>query len=160
MTAAEVVLLAAGGVAVLALVPRPARPTRPGHRPIDIRSNANWQGPPRRRWPRRLRRRPERGSTSELAAVERLLSLSVASAEDEHTRLRPLVTGIARQRLADHAGVQLDGDPQAAAAALGPEVWELIRADRPPPPDRRGRGIAPARLRRVVESLEQIGGPE
>jgi hypothetical protein len=154
MTAAEGVLLAAGGVAVLALVPRPARPVRPGRRAVGARSNANWQ----RRWRVRGRRRP--GATSDLAAVERLLSLSVSSADDEHTRLRPLVTGIARQRLADHTGVRLDGDPEAAAAAVGPEVWELTRPDRPRPLDRRERGIAPARLRRVVESLERIGGPE
>jgi hypothetical protein len=154
VTPAEGALLAAGGLAVLALVPRPARPVRPGRRSIDIRSNANWQ----RRW--RVRGRRGVRAASDLAAVERLLSLSVASADDEHTRLRPLVTGIARQRLADHTGVRLDGDPEAAAAAVGPEVWELVRPDRPRPLDRRGRGIPPGRLRRVVESLERIGGPE
>lgn len=154
MTVAEGALLAAGGVAVLALVPRPARPVRPGSRPIDIRSNANWH----RRWRMRGRRGPR--AASDLAAVERLLSLSVSSADDEHTRLRPLVTRIARQRLADHTGVRLDGDPEAAAAAVGPEVWELVRPDRPRPLDRRERGIAAERLRRVVESLERIGGPE
>lgn len=148
MTFAEGALLAVGGAAVLALVPRPARPIRPALRRAR---------PPRAR---RLhgRRRPR--STSDLAAVDRLLSLSVSSAEDEHTRLRPLVTGIARQRLADHTGVRLDGDPDAAAAAVGPEVWELVRPDRPRPADRRARGISPGQLRRVVESLERIGGPE
>jgi hypothetical protein len=150
VTPAAALLLAAGGVAVLALVPRPAR--RHG-RPIDIRSNAKW----RRR--RRLRRRHPPRTASDLAAVERLLSLSVSSADDEHARLRPLVTDLARQRLADHAGVRLDGDPEAAAAAVGPEVWELVRPDRPRPPDRRARGIPAARLRRVVESLERIGAP-
>jgi hypothetical protein len=157
VTPAEGILLAAGGVAVLALVPRPARPARPvrpGRRAIDIRSSANRQ----RRWRLGGRRTPRAGS--DLAAVERLLSLSVSSADDEHTRLRPLVTGLARQRLADHTGVRLDGDPEAAAAAVGPEVWELVRPDRPRPPDRRERGIPAARLRRVVESLERIGGPE
>jgi hypothetical protein len=154
VTAAEGTLLAVGGIAVLALVPRPARPVRAGRRPIDIRSNANWQ----RRWRVRGRRAPR--AASDLAAVERLLNLSVSSPEDEHTRLRPLVTGIARQRLADHTGVHLDGDPEAAAAAVGPEVWELVRPDRPRPLDRRERGIAAPRLRRVVESLERIGGPE
>jgi hypothetical protein len=151
MTAAEAVLLAAGGVAVLALVPRPARPR---NRPIDIRSNVNWQR--RRRQRLRLGRAPR--TASDLAAVERLLSLSIASAEDEHTRLAPLVTEIARQRLADHTGVRLDGDTEAAAAAVGPDVWALARPDRPGPPDRRSRGIETARLRRVVESLERIGG--
>jgi hypothetical protein len=70
------------------------------------------------------------------------------------------VADIARQRLADHTGVRLDGDPEAAAAAVGPELWDLVRPDRLRPVDRRSRGIAPARLRAVVESLERIGAPE
>ena len=49
---------------------------------------------------------------------------------------------------------------RTVATAVGPDVWELVRPDRPPPADRRARGIPPAQLRRVVESLERIGGPE
>jgi hypothetical protein len=111
---------------------------------------------PRRR---RARLRParRRGTTPDLASLDRLLSLSVANAEDVHGRLRPLVTEIARQRLADHTGVRLDADPEAAAAALGPDTWELVRPDRPRPLDRRARGLAPERLRAIVESLERIG---
>jgi len=149
VTPAQGVLLAVGAIALLVLVPRPS-----GRR----------QKPRRRARPARepLWRREGRVSSPapDLAAVDRLLNLSVSSAEDEHVRLRPLVTDIARQRLADHTGVRLDGDPEAAAAAVGPEVWELARRDRPHPPDRRGRGIPAARLRRVVESLERIGAPE
>ncbi len=148
MTLAEGILLAVGGVAVLALVPRPARPLRPAPRRARAARGA------------RLRRRSAPRSTPDLAAVDRLLALSVSSADDEHMRLRPLVADIARQRLADHTGVRLDGDPEAAAAAVGPELWELVRPDRPRPVDRRSRGIAPARLRAVVESLERIGAPE
>ena len=149
MTPAQGVLLAVGAVALLMLVPRPAGRAR------TPRGRA--------RAPRRpLWRRRERVSRSapDLAAVDRLLNLSVSSAEDAHVRLRPLVAGLARQRLADHTGVRLDGDPDVAAAAVGPEVWELVRPDRPRPADRRSRGIAPAELRRVVEALERIGGPE
>ena len=148
MTLAEGVLLAVGGIAVLALVPRPARPLRPAPRRARPARGA------------RLRRRSAPRSTPDLAGVDRLLALSVSSADDEHMRLRPLVADIARQRLADHTGVRLDGDPEVAAAAVGPSVWELVRPDRPRPSDRRGRGIAPAQLRRVVESLERIGAPE
>ena len=64
---------------------------------------------------------------------------------------------IARQRLADYTGVRLDSAPDAAAAALGPETWDLVRPDRPRPDDRRARGMSPAHLRAVVESLERIG---
>jgi hypothetical protein len=148
VTLAEGVLLAVGGIAVLALVPRPARPLRPAPRRARPARGA------------RLRRRSAPRSTPDLAGVDRLLALSVSSADDEHMRLRPLVADIARQRLADHTGVRLDGDPEAAAAAVGPELWELVRPDRPRPVDRRSRGIPPARLRAVVESLERIGAPE
>jgi hypothetical protein len=53
--------------------------------------------------------------------------------------------------------VRLDADPEAAAAALGPDTWELVRPDRLRPLDRRARGLAPERLRAIVESLERIG---
>jgi len=148
VTLAQGVLLAVGGVAVLALVPRPAS-SRESRRRTRRHREAIW---------RRGRRTPR--STPDLAAVDRLLNLSVSSAEDAHVRLRPLVADLARQRLADHTGVRLDGDPEAAAAAVGPDVWELVRPDRPRPPDRRSRGIDPAQLRRVVESLERIGAAE
>jgi hypothetical protein len=143
MTLAQALLLGGGAIVIAALVPHP--------RPAGIR---------RRRAPLRLGR-PRRGSgaNAELAAVDRLLSVSISSAEDEHVRLRPVVRDIAAQRLADHAGVRMEAAPDAAAAILGPEAWELVRPDRPPPADRRARGIAPARLRAVVESLERIGPP-
>jgi hypothetical protein len=149
VTLAQGVLLAVGGLAVLALVPRPA-------------SRGKTRRPARRRRDHPVWRRGRRASrsTPDLAAVDRLLNLSVSSAEDAHVRLRPLVADLARQRLADHTGVRLDGDPEAAAAAVGPDVWELVRPDRPRPPDRRSRGIEPDQLRRVVESLERIGAAE
>jgi hypothetical protein len=149
VTLAQGVLLAVGAIALLALVPRSTAPRRKPRRRARPPRGPRW-----RRGGRVSR------SASDLAAVDRLLNLSVSSAEDEHVRLRPLVAGLARQRLADHTGVRLDGDPDIAAAAVGPDVWELVRPDRPPPADRRSRGIAPARLRRVVESLERIGAPE
>lgn len=149
MTPAQGVLLAVGAIALLVLVPRPS-----GRRQKPRRRARPARGPLWRRGGRVSSPAPD------LAAVDRLLNLSVSSAEDEHVRLRPLVAGLAGQRLADHTGVRLDGDPAVAAAAVGPDVWELVRPDRPRPPDRRGRGIAPATLRRVVESLERIGAPE
>jgi hypothetical protein len=148
VTLAQGVLLAVGAIALLALVPRASAPRRKPRRARPPR------GPLWRRGRRVSRSAPD------LAAVDRLLNLSVSSAEDAHVRLRPLVAGLAGQRLADHTGVRLDGDPDVVATAVGPDVWELVRPDRPPPADRRARGIPPAQLRRVVESLERIGGPE
>ena len=120
-------LLAVGAVVLAVIVPRPARPDRrpsAARRPV---APAPWA--PRPAAPRPTSRRSTACS-----------SMSVASAEDEYVRLRPLVRDIARQRLADHTGVRLDTAPEAAAAILGPEVWELVR------PDRRAAG-RPARPR-------------
>jgi hypothetical protein len=145
VTLTQGLLLGAGALALALLVPRPARAAPRPRRP---------------RGPTRLRlARPRRRTTPDLAAVDRLLSLAISSAEDEYLRLRPLVTDIARQRLADHTGVRIDSAPEQAAALLGPETWELVRPDRPKPADRRARGIAPAHLRAVVEALERIGTP-
>jgi hypothetical protein len=145
MTLGQALLLGLGAIVLLLLLPRPARR---GPRPAPVRRPARL----------RLARAPRR-TTPDLAAIDRLLALSISSAEDAHLRLRPLVLDIARQRLADHTGVRIDAAPEAAAAALGPEVWELVRPDRPRPDDRRARGISPADLRAIVESLERIGAP-
>jgi hypothetical protein len=137
-----VVVLAVGAVLLALALPRAVR------RPDRLR--------PRRRRPQ-LRGSRRRATTPDLASLDRLLSLSLANAEDVHARLRPLVTDIARQRLADHTGVRIDADPAAAGRLLGEETWELVRPDRPRPADRRGRGLPPEHLRAIVESLERIG---
>jgi hypothetical protein len=145
VTLGQGLLLGVGAVVLAVIAPRPARPDRP---------------PKRTRRAARLRRsRRDRSATPDLAAVDRLLSMSVSSAQDEYARLRPLVRDIARQRLADHTGVRLETAPAAAAAMLGPEVWELIRPDRPRPLDQHDRGMSPARLRAIVDALERIGAP-
>ncbi len=145
MTPAQAVVLAVGAIVLVLLVPGAAA-RRPAPRPRRLRR------------PARLTR-SRRRTTPDLAAVDRLLALSVASAEDEHLRLRPLVLEIATQRLADHTGVRIDAAPEAAAAILGEETWELVRPDRERPGDRRARGISPRRLQTVIESLERIGAP-
>jgi hypothetical protein len=141
---AHAIVLAVGAVVLLLALPRAV----PGQARLR----------PHRRRPR-LRAARRRGSSPDLAALDRLLNLSTASAEDVHVRLRPLVTEIARQRLADHTGVRLDADPESARALLGEETWELVRPDRPRPADRRGRGLSAEWLHAVVTSLERIGAP-
>jgi hypothetical protein len=144
MTLAQAVVAAVGAIVLVLLVPGAA--ARPGPRSHRLRRPARLT---------RARRR----TTPDLAAVDRLLALSVASAEDEYVRLRPLVLEIATQRLADHTGVRIDAAPEAAAAILGEETWALVRPGRERPADRRARGISTDRLRAVVDSLERIGAP-
>jgi hypothetical protein len=133
MTVWSVVLLAAGAAAALVLLP-----------PMPE--------PPRRRRARRAEPSRPRG----LAATERQLGLARASAGDVHDRLTPLLRDIARDRLAA-AGIDLDSDAAGAARALGPETWELVRPDRPPPADRHGPGASIAEISTAVTRLEEIG---
>jgi hypothetical protein len=133
MTPASAVLLAAGAVAAIALLPPVARP------------------------PRRRRARPaEPLRPKGLSAMERQVGMARGSAGDVQDRLAPLLRDIARDRLAT-AGVDLDRDPEIAAEALGAETWELVRPDRPPPPDRHGPGASLAGIRAAVTRLEEIG---
>jgi hypothetical protein len=88
--------------------------------------------------------------------MERQVGMARGSAGDVHERLSPLLREIARDRLAT-AGIDLDRDPEAAAETLGPETWELVRPDRPPPPDRHGPGASLSGIRAAVTRLEEIG---
>jgi hypothetical protein len=113
--------------------------------------------PPVPRAQRRRAPRPVRaGRPKGLSAMERQVGLARGSAGDLHERLCPLLRDIARDRLAT-AGIDLDRDPEVAAHALGPETWELIRPDKPPPRDRHGPGASLADVRTAVGRLEGIG---
>ncbi len=134
MTATSAVLLAAGAVVAVALLP------------------------PVQRVERRRKRRPEEPSRPKgLRAMERQVGMARGSAGDTHERLCPLLRDIARDRLAT-AGIDLDRDPEIAAQALGPATWELVRGDRPPPDDRHAAGVDLADVRAAVDRLEEIGG--
>jgi len=98
------------------------------------------------------RRRPP-GS---LARLEQEVALGGAGAFDLHHRLRPRLRGLASELLTTRRGVSLDAEPLAAQRLLGPETWDLVRVDRPPPEDRLARGLPLPAIERVVESLERI----
>ena len=135
MTATSAILLAAGAVVAVALLPPVPRAER-----------------------RRRRKPAEPPRPKGLRAMERQVGMAGGSAGDLHERLCPLLRDIARDRLAT-AGIDLDRDPEAAALAVGPETWELVRGDRPPPDDRHAAGAGLADVRAAVDRLEQIGAP-
>ena len=96
MTATSAVLLVAGAVVAVALLP------------------------PVQRVERRRGRKPEEPSRPKgLRAMERQVGMARGSAGDTHERLCPLLRDIARDRLAT-AGIDLDRDPETAALAVGP----------------------------------------
>ena len=97
----------------------------------------------------------DRRPPASLARLENQAALGVAGAFDLHHRLRPRLRRLAVGLIETRRRISLDGDPQAARAALGDTTWELVRADRPPPADRLARGLPISDLRSVVESLER-----
>jgi hypothetical protein len=96
-----------------------------------------------------------RGRPASLARLEIEAALGVAGAFDLHHRLRPRLRRLAAGLVETRRRISLDGDPQAARAALGDTAWELVRHERPTPEDRLARGIPISELRSVVETLER-----
>lgn len=92
----------------------------------------------------------------ELAKLERAVTLGASSSFDLHVRVRPVLRQIAAHRLAARRGAELDSGAPEVRAALGEELWELVRPGREPPDDRFAPGMSVPRLRDAVERLERI----
>jgi hypothetical protein len=99
-----------------------------------------------------LRRlRDDQGRPAELVRIDRELTLGIANAGHLHLRLLPLLREIAAARL----GFDAWRSPERARAALGDDVWELLRPDRPAPHDRNGPGASRRQLERCIDVLER-----
>jgi hypothetical protein len=103
---------------------------------------------------RRAQRSAERPVS--LSRLEREVSMAGSAAFDVHFRLRPVIAELAAELLSSRRGIDLARDPERAQAALGEDVWEIVRPDRPQPAERHGSGIDEAHLRRVVTALESV----
>ena len=98
---------------------------------------------------RALDERPEQPTpVSQLARVQREVTLATGNAYDLHTRLLPHLREIAEARL------------ERSGRRPGPDTlgrwWELLRPDRPDPANRFGPGIAESELRALVSDLERL----
>jgi hypothetical protein len=91
-----------------------------------------------------------------LTRLEREVSMAGSAAFDVHFRLRPVIVELATELLSSRRGIDLERDPDRAHAALGDDVWEIVRPDRPQPTERHGAGIDEAHLGRVVTALEHV----
>lgn len=101
------------------------------------------------------RRTSEPARPASLARVEREVTLSTGTAFDVHYRLRPLLRGLATGLLL-RRGVDLDRSPERARTLLAPDVWELVRPDRPPPENRTAPGLSLASIERAADDLERL----
>ena len=93
---------------------------------------------------------------SSLARLEQLVALGVASSFELQYRLLPPLRSIAAGLLASRRRIDLEEQPEDARRILGDATWELVRRGRPAPGDRLSRGLTPAQLTDVVESLERV----
>jgi hypothetical protein len=100
-------------------------------------------------------RPPSPSLPTQLIRNERIVRRSRESGLAAHTQLRPVLLEIAEARLA-RRGVQLNRDHDEARRLLGPEAWELVRPERPQPPDDRTPGVATHELEAVLDSLEAL----
>jgi hypothetical protein len=136
----DLYLLFLGAVTLLALV-RATRVAHPGSGGSPFESALRPIKP-------RSRRPPE------LVRLEHRLALAASTAFDVHYRLRPVVREIAAERLWSRHAVDLDSEARRAESLLAPEVWELVRSDRPPPTDPFARGLGLGGIESVVAKLE------
>jgi len=95
----------------------------------------------------RVRLRP-----AERNRTERDLTLSTANAGEVHARLLPQLRDVAAARLADRHDMALAD----ARDLLGDEAWELLRPDRPMPPDRSAPGLPLRRIAALLEAVERL----
>jgi hypothetical protein len=65
--------------------------------------------------------------------------------------LRSLAAGLLLRR-----GIDIERSPERAAALLGPDVWELVRPDRPAPDDRTAPGVPIETVERALDDLERL----
>jgi hypothetical protein len=101
-------------------------------------------------------RTEEEPPLDEFESVRHTLDLARTSAFDVHSRLRPLLRDIARQRLWAGHGIDLDRDPTAAGRFLGAEASGLLLTSAPAPHQYGRRGMELAAIDRIVADLEAI----
>ncbi|HEX6725339.1 MAG TPA: hypothetical protein VF073_08820 [Gaiella sp.] len=96
-----------------------------------------------------------RARPASLARVEREVTLATGTAFDVHFRLRPMLQSLSASLLL-RRGIDVERNPARAETLLGPDVWELVRPDRPAPDDRAAPGVPIETVERVVADLERI----
>jgi hypothetical protein len=105
------------------------------------------------------RRRARVAGASELPAqaerLDRLVRAGVRHAEGVHHQLRPLLAAAVEPALT-RRGLALDPPDPRAEAVLGPELWEIVRPDRPRPVDQWGPGLDRHELERILDRLELL----
>ena len=93
---------------------------------------------------------------SPFAAMERELDLSTATADHAHRRLVPLLRAAAAARLARRHGIDLERHHDIARRLLDEHTWDLVRPDRPEPPNRHAPGPRRDEIATAIAQLEAL----
>lgn len=157
-------VLAAFAVAAIAFAPPDAQPGATRLAILALGIVAAW--PLARRSAAVTRSTPERFETelrqpaavateiASLRAVDNTVRLGSASAFGLELRLKPLLRELARWRLLQNRGVDLDASPEAARRIMGEPLWRLTQAGHL---ERYGApGVPIAELQTSVDQLERI----
>lgn len=102
------------------------------------------------------KRKSESSQPEELLRMDREIVLGSADADHAHRRLLPLLRSVAAARIAGRYGFELERRPDEARALLGEDVWELLRPDRPEPPDRHAAGVPHKSIVAAIEKVEAL----
>jgi hypothetical protein len=102
------------------------------------------------------RARAPRPREDDAFTLDREIELSRMDGFHFHVRLRPVLRDIAAHRLRVRHGVELDREPERARDLLPTDVWEVVRADRPPPKERLAPGPSLAKQRAWLDGLEKL----
>jgi hypothetical protein len=92
---------------------------------------------------------------AELDRLEREIYIGATRSFDLHHRLRPVLREIAAGRL-EQRGLELDSGSPVVRAALGDQLWELVRPDVEAPTDRQTEGPGIDYVRACIEELEAV----
>jgi len=109
----------------------------------------------RRRRHRPTRRFDNRDFPAYRRIEESLMWSRVSARHFDHAAL-PLLSRIAATQLVERRGIDLAGDPVAARAALGDDVWELVDPNRPISTDTSAPGVSRAAVARLTDRLESL----
>jgi hypothetical protein len=91
-----------------------------------------------------------------LLGLEALVDSACLSGRAARVRLQPRLRDVARYRLAQSRGIDLDREPERAAAAVGPEAWTILAPPTGPIPDPDDAGVALATIAATVAALEAL----
>lgn len=92
----------------------------------------------------------------QLVELERLVAFSQTSRVDFDRRLLPRLRAVAGDRLLARHGIDLEGDPQAAARFFGSEAWELLYPAGGPADDVALPGPSTGELEQLVMKIENL----